>query len=127
MVLRYLGDTPLKALTATYIRNRELRARQAALAVGQMCQATKTEAAMVDSALEYEEADSADIAYVQHRSTKRTHVISSKATEFLGLEDLQCLCKWQANLRTTLISDEKPMGEICKDCLKLAPQFGLAL
>ena len=125
VVLRYLGDAPLQTRTATYIKNREMLCRRAASAV-RMQALTEQECTTHPLDLDDHEPEE-DLAFIQHKQTRRIHIVSSSAAEFLGLEDLVCLCKWQATLPNVIISAEKPAGDICKDCLKVASRLGVRI
>ena len=127
VVLRYLGDSPLRALTATYFRSRKALSRRAANAVSHNVHGSE-HVSHAQTCLDETVADEeSDIAFVQHRQTKKIHIISSAKAEFLGLGDRQTLCFWQAALPNVTITEARPSGELCKDCRKSAQRLGLAV
>ena len=127
IILKYLGDAPHRAITETYIRNRQALADRAARAIQNHDRENRQADNTVDCLDETPADEQEATCFVQHRQTKRVHIISSDDT-FSGLRDLKTICHWDASLPNVHISDTFPInGELCKDCRKAADKLGLTV
>ena len=117
IILRYLGDAPLRTLTATYLRHRSM--------VSQRVQhsANLTLAQAHDDDLEealQDEPEDQHFAFLQHLVTKRIRLVAAEQLEFNHHQSLHTLCSWTANLSNCALLEDRPLGDICKDCRKVA-------
>ena len=128
VVLRYLGDAPLLALTETYIRNRRSLCLRAAAAVDSENDGSVLEEATSALLCDDDAESNLNYSFVQHTATKRIHVAETDQLEFLSHHPLLTLCKWPANLANVMICDTLPSdGKLCKDCEKAALKLGFVI
>ena len=81
VVLRYVGGSPLAALTSTYIRQHaELASRLRTAST--LCDVPPI-AADPSVLIDCDELEEPEVIYLQHRSTKRIHIALASELEFL--------------------------------------------